>query len=159
MDHRSLRILAAVLAILLIASNVDAKEARIALVIGNGAYANIGKLANPPNDVRWMARTPRGLGFEVMEHIDADQRGPGAWDQPPDPGEHGDPAGGGPGGGGGERPTGAGPNGIRRQPDERGHPGCLPRQPVLPQLPLGGPGFGPDGRAARVTPGLGNGTR
>ena len=47
---------------------------RIALVIGNGAYEKVGALTNPPNDARLIARTLRGLGFEVIERIDADQK-------------------------------------------------------------------------------------
>ena len=47
---------------------------RIALVIGNGAYERVGALTNPPNDARLIARTLRGLGFEVIERIDADQK-------------------------------------------------------------------------------------
>ena len=47
---------------------------RIVLVIGNGAYEKVGALTNPPNDARLIARTLRGLGFEVIERIDADQK-------------------------------------------------------------------------------------
>ncbi len=47
---------------------------RIALVIGNGAYPNIGTLVNPPNDARLMAGTLRQLGFEVIEEIDVAQK-------------------------------------------------------------------------------------
>jgi len=49
-------------------------EKRIALVIGNGAYPNIGELANPPNDARLMAATLRQLGFEVIEKINVSQK-------------------------------------------------------------------------------------
>ena len=48
-------------------------EPRIALVIGNSAYKDI-PLANPANDARLMAETLRGLGFEVIERIDATLR-------------------------------------------------------------------------------------
>ncbi len=48
-----------------------AAEPRIALVIGNSAYAEA-PLANPANDARLMAETLRGLGFDVIERIDAD---------------------------------------------------------------------------------------
>jgi carboxyl-terminal processing protease len=47
---------------------------RIALVIGNGAYPNIGELVNPPNDARLMAGTLRQLGFEVIEEINVAQK-------------------------------------------------------------------------------------
>lgn len=50
-----------------------AVETRIALVIGNGSYAEA-PLANPVNDARLMAETLRGLGFEVIESIDADRK-------------------------------------------------------------------------------------
>ena len=49
-------------------------EPRVALVIGNGGYQD-GPLKNPTNDARLMAETLRGLGFQVMEHIDVSQRG------------------------------------------------------------------------------------
>ncbi len=48
-------------------------EARVALVIGNSAYANT-PLANPANDAALMASTLRGLGFNVIEHTDTDQK-------------------------------------------------------------------------------------
>ncbi len=44
---------------------------RIALVIGNSAYQET-PLANPANDARLIAETLSGLGFEVIERIDAD---------------------------------------------------------------------------------------
>ncbi len=47
-------------------------EKRVALVIGNGAYAK-GRLKNPPNDARAMAAALREVGFEVQEVIDADK--------------------------------------------------------------------------------------
>ncbi len=50
-----------------------APEPRVALVIGNSAYAD-SPLANPVNDARLMAETLRGLGFDVIERTDADQR-------------------------------------------------------------------------------------
>ena len=50
-------------------------EKRIALIIGNGAYPNLGTLKNPPNDAKLMARTLRSLGFEVIERIDVEQKG------------------------------------------------------------------------------------
>lgn len=46
--------------------NNVAGEQRIALVIGNGAYAN-SPLRNPVNDARDMAKKLRGLGFDVIE--------------------------------------------------------------------------------------------
>lgn len=49
-------------------------EERIALVIGNSGYQSVGELRNPINDARLMARTLRGVGFRVIERLDADQR-------------------------------------------------------------------------------------
>ncbi|MEL6181785.1 MAG: caspase family protein, partial [Myxococcota bacterium] len=48
-------------------------EPRLALVIGNGAYAQ-GALSNPKHDAQLMARTLRRLGFTVMSYTDLDQR-------------------------------------------------------------------------------------
>ena len=48
-------------------------EVRNALVIGNGAYEQVGALDNPPNDARLVANTLRELDFEVIEVIDASQ--------------------------------------------------------------------------------------
>jgi uncharacterized caspase-like protein len=42
-------------------------------VIGNGAYANIRALPNPPNDARSVAKSPRDMGFVVAEGIDLDR--------------------------------------------------------------------------------------
>jgi hypothetical protein len=42
-------------------------EARIALLIGNEAYGNeIGRLANPHNDVALLEGALKGLGFEIV---------------------------------------------------------------------------------------------
>ncbi|MBI3515435.1 MAG: caspase family protein [Proteobacteria bacterium] len=53
------------------AGTADGK--RLALVIGNGSYRQAGALANPPNDARLISQTLRGIGFEVIEVINADQ--------------------------------------------------------------------------------------
>ncbi len=53
-------------------ANKDKPEKRVALVIGNGAYANATPLGNPPNDARAMAAMLRGLDFEVVEGVDLD---------------------------------------------------------------------------------------
>src|SRR5689334_2494416 len=47
---------------------------RVALVVGNGAYANAPPLPNPPRDASAMAEALRGLGFEVIEAHDVDYR-------------------------------------------------------------------------------------
>ena len=46
---------------------------RVALVIGNGAYANVKALPNPPNDARAIAKSLRDIGFAVSEGIDLDR--------------------------------------------------------------------------------------
>ena len=51
-----------------------AAEPRVALVIGNSTYGGeIGNLANPANDAKLMAKTLRGIGFDVVEVENADQ--------------------------------------------------------------------------------------
>ena len=42
-------------------------EKRVALVIGNSAYAKTGKLANPPNDARAIADLLQRAGFDISE--------------------------------------------------------------------------------------------
>ncbi len=46
---------------------------RVALVIGNGAYASVKALPNPPNDARSVAKSLRDIGFTVSEGIDLDR--------------------------------------------------------------------------------------
>jgi tetratricopeptide (TPR) repeat protein len=46
---------------------------RMALVIGNGAYAHVKALPNPPNDARAVARSLRDIGFTVSEGTDLDR--------------------------------------------------------------------------------------
>ena len=46
---------------------------RIALVIGNSAYTD-SPLANPARDAHLIAATLRDVGFDVVEHLDADQK-------------------------------------------------------------------------------------
>lgn len=41
-------------------------ERRAALVIGNGAYANVARLGNPANDARAVAAALRGVGFTAV---------------------------------------------------------------------------------------------
>ena len=47
---------------------------RVALVIGNGAYFELGSLDNPISDARLVADTLDGLGFETTLVLDANQR-------------------------------------------------------------------------------------
>ncbi|MES2196602.1 MAG: caspase family protein [Pseudomonadota bacterium] len=46
---------------------------RVALVMGNGAYAYVKALPNPPNDARAIARSLRDIGFTVSEGVDLDR--------------------------------------------------------------------------------------
>ena len=48
-------------------------QARTALVIGNGAYEKLGRLANPPNDATDFAAALRAVGFKTTLLIDAGQ--------------------------------------------------------------------------------------
>ncbi|BAM88457.1 conserved exported hypothetical protein [Bradyrhizobium oligotrophicum S58] len=50
-----------------------AQGQRMALVIGNGAYAHVQPLPNPPRDARAIARSLREIGFTVVEGIDLDR--------------------------------------------------------------------------------------
>ena len=53
----------------------DGKETvrRVALVIGNNAYAHVRPLPNPANDARAMAKSLRDIGFVVTEGTDLDR--------------------------------------------------------------------------------------
>ncbi|QPF82922.1 caspase family protein [Bradyrhizobium genosp. L] len=46
---------------------------RVALVIGNGAYAHVRALPNPTNDARAVAKSLREIGFTVSEGLDLDR--------------------------------------------------------------------------------------
>jgi tetratricopeptide (TPR) repeat protein len=50
-----------------------ARRARMALIIGNGAYAHVKALANPANDARAVAKSLRDIGFTVSEGVDLDR--------------------------------------------------------------------------------------
>jgi tetratricopeptide (TPR) repeat protein len=54
-----------------VASNSGGR--RVALVIGNGAYAHVKALPNPPNDARSIAKSLRDIGFAVSEGVDLDR--------------------------------------------------------------------------------------
>jgi tetratricopeptide (TPR) repeat protein len=54
-------------------SPTAATTKRVALVIGNGAYAHVKPLPNPPNDAHAIAKNLRDLGFTVSEGIDLDR--------------------------------------------------------------------------------------
>ena len=70
------RLVCLLIAVPVVAVPVHAKAAlvpRIALVIGNGAYQEFPALRNSVNDANLMARTLRGLGFEVVQRTDANR--------------------------------------------------------------------------------------
>jgi formylglycine-generating enzyme required for sulfatase activity len=58
----------------LVRDKFDGLTKRVALVIGNGAYQFVGRLNNPADDAREMAKTLKELNFEVSERIDCDKR-------------------------------------------------------------------------------------
>ncbi|WP_247338242.1 caspase family protein [Bradyrhizobium sp. CW4] len=45
----------------------------MALIVGNGAYAHVKALPNPPNDARAVAKSLRNIGFIVSEGVDLDR--------------------------------------------------------------------------------------
>ena len=65
-----------VIALLALALPLVAQDAgpRCALVIGNGNYADLGKLKNPVNDAQDMAAALRQLGFKVTLVTDANRK-------------------------------------------------------------------------------------
>ena len=70
-------VLAAVAAIVLSAAPASA-EKRVALIIGNAAYAHVPRLANSTNDARLIADTLGSLGFQLVgggPHLDLDKAG------------------------------------------------------------------------------------
>jgi uncharacterized caspase-like protein len=72
----SARRLAAILVLvgaLIGGSAASAQEKRVALVIGNGAYANITRLQKPINDAQRMAEVLRGLRYEVILGTDVNK--------------------------------------------------------------------------------------
>lgn len=69
------RILFVCLSLVFAPGGVALGEARIALIVGNGAYGEIGPLKNAGEDARLIASTLVGLGFETTLVLDADQEG------------------------------------------------------------------------------------
>ena len=71
----SLRVAAVlVLAFVVLAvPSVVLADGRVALVIGNSTYADIGRLPNPGNDATDMSAALRRLGFEVTTELNADR--------------------------------------------------------------------------------------
>src|SRR5437899_2825521 len=64
----TLGVRAATVALLLLAGIAAAQlvERRVALVIGNGQYQYVPRLANPTNDARLIAETLKGLSFTLV---------------------------------------------------------------------------------------------
>jgi hypothetical protein len=61
-----------VLLLLALMPSAAAAEKRIALLIGNQSYASeIGRLANPHNDIALLEQALKGLGFDVATVRDA----------------------------------------------------------------------------------------
>ena len=63
----------AFLGLLLLSADAEPQR-RVALVIGNGTYAEAGTLANPVNDALDIADKLRSIGFEVIEGNDLGKR-------------------------------------------------------------------------------------
>ena len=72
-DVVMLRKLVILLAVLASASTFERAhaESRVALVVGNTAYSNAPRLANPTNDAHDMTAALKAAGFDVIEAIDA----------------------------------------------------------------------------------------
>ena len=73
--RRAARLAAALCVLLLALATAAAAETRVALVIGNGAYANLDPLKNPVNDASDIADSLRSLGFEVLSETDLTKAG------------------------------------------------------------------------------------
>src|SRR5262249_45350867 len=63
---RAMQLTCAALLVALVAAPAAA-EKRVALVIGNGAYAKVPQLPNPPHDAAAMADMLRKAGFDVVD--------------------------------------------------------------------------------------------
>ena len=61
--RRAARLAAALCALVLALATAAGAETRVALVIGNGAYANLDPLQNPVNDASDIADSLESLGF------------------------------------------------------------------------------------------------
>ena len=66
-------VLAVLASVVLAAPTVVFADGRVALVVGNSTYANIGRLPNPENDAADVSAALRRLGFEVTTEFDADR--------------------------------------------------------------------------------------
>ena len=66
-------VLAVLASVVLAVPAVVFADGRVALVVGNSTYANIGRLPNPENDAADISSALRRLGFEVTTEFDADR--------------------------------------------------------------------------------------
>ena len=66
-------VVAALVLVVLATPAVVLADGRVALVVGNSTYAQIGQLPNPDNDARDISAALRRLGFEVTTEFDADR--------------------------------------------------------------------------------------
>jgi carboxyl-terminal processing protease len=75
MGHRRGRLAGLLVAIIILANwcTPALAEKRVALVIGNGAYANASRLPNPGNDARDVAAALTRLGFDTILGLDLDR--------------------------------------------------------------------------------------
>jgi uncharacterized caspase-like protein len=65
----------AIVACIQLFTQTSQAETRVALVIGNGAYQNVPRLPNPPNDAADVAAALRGSGFDAILAVDLDRAG------------------------------------------------------------------------------------
>ncbi len=72
---RFARILLSGLALAALTASAAWADRRVALIIGNSAYANVPALPNPSNDAQDFADKLTKLGFDVISRINVDQRG------------------------------------------------------------------------------------
>ncbi|MFA6139238.1 MAG: caspase domain-containing protein, partial [Hyphomicrobium sp.] len=66
--------LMAAVSVSLLASGAATAEKRVALVVGNAAYKETAKLANPVNDANEIAAALKASGFDVILGLDVDKR-------------------------------------------------------------------------------------
>src|SRR3981189_1979620 len=69
-----LMMLTGLVAMMLASASAAHADRRVALVVGNSAYANAASLRNPRNDASDMAETLKKIGFEVELGLDLDQQ-------------------------------------------------------------------------------------
>ncbi len=73
MHRLTLCLAAAILMFATLGAGRVAADARLALIIGNGAYSDVAPLPNPSNDAALMAASLRNVGFDVTLVTDAAQ--------------------------------------------------------------------------------------